>query len=294
MPDYQKLSIFIPTINETTLEEVVSAACREAPGAEIIIIGYGDAERIATKHQTDFLDTKTKTPKSIGINLAMKRTSRDWIIILDADAIPEFGWGKAMLEEFEKDTQLFSGAVNIDYGNYWMKVYNLSLLHEFAKDSKPSYRRHLPAISLGYTREIYNAIGPYSEEIVRSEDYEWTLRAYEKGLRSFFTNTPLIIHKPVNKHSFLTVMQYWVNSGDDNRRVRIRYANLLKTPTFMRWPAFVLLASPVLAIVPTFRIFLNNPERLFKYFALIPGIYLTKIAWCIGVYKHRHVKGLTT
>ncbi len=286
MPDYSKLVIIIPTINECTLDLVTTSAKHQAPGAEIILLGYGDAARVARENKVGFLDLKKKTWKSIAINTAMEHTRRDWIAVLDADAVPQPGWAENMLKEFESGRQLFSGGVDIHAGNTWMKVYNLSLLHEFLKGKKSSDRRHLPAISLGFTREFFNANGPLSPEIDRSEDYEWTLRAYRKGLIPHFSPVASILHLPVNKMTFASVWRFWENSGKDNLKIRQLYADTLGTPFFMRWPWFVLLTSPILAIYPTFRILKSAPKEFLKYWYLVPSIYLTKIAWCVGVYKN--------
>ena len=285
MNPFEKVSVLIPTINEITLPDVVSAAQAQAEGAEIIIIGYGEAGKVADKFNVRFLDLGQKTKKSSGLNRAVDFTDRDWIIVIDADAIPGEGWGRAMLAEFEKGTQLFSGSVDISQGNYWMRVYNLSLLHEFTRGKPASFRKHLPAINLGFTRDAYKAIGPFLEDIDRSEDYEWTLRAYQKKIIPYFSSEGFVIHLPVNKASFSMVWKYWVASGMDNLRIRKLYSTTLKTPAFMNWPIFILLASPLLAIIPTMRIMLTSPVEFFRNIYLIPAIYLTKIAWCIGVYK---------
>lgn len=101
------ITVIIPTIGEPTLERVVMAARKELPEAEIIVVGFGKSRLIADKNRVFFLDTEVKTPKSIGINRAVKIAEYDWIIILDADAIPQNGWGDNMLSTFKKDTRRF-------------------------------------------------------------------------------------------------------------------------------------------------------------------------------------------
>src|SRR5271157_315944 len=97
MSGFENISIIIPTINEQTLEMVVQAAREQMPGAEIVIVGDHSASEVATYYQTRFLDMGKRTPKAAAINRGVRMARQDWLIILDADAIPQLGWGKSML-----------------------------------------------------------------------------------------------------------------------------------------------------------------------------------------------------
>ena len=291
MHDFSDIAILIPTINEETLSDVVAAAKEQAPGAEINILGFGSAREVAEKHDVNFIDLQTKTRKTVALNRAIRITEKPWLIILDADAIPMEGWGQGMLEEFKAGTQLFSASVELFVGSFWMRTYNFSMLHEFTEGKPTSYRKHLPAISLGFTRELYDAIGPFSEQLNRSEDYEWSLRALKSGISPKFISSACILHYPVNKTTFASMIKYWVNSGADNLAIRQLYADELKTPFFMKSPLLIVLLSPIISIVPTFRVVRSFRKRFLSILPHIPFIYLTKIAWCIGVYQDSIKKG---
>jgi cellulose synthase/poly-beta-1,6-N-acetylglucosamine synthase-like glycosyltransferase len=285
------VTIIIPTIGEPTLERVIQSAKNEIPGAEIIVVGYGPAKAIAEKYAAIFLDTKIKTPKPIGINQAVCLAKNDWIIILDADAIPKKGWGQNMLAGFKSGKSIFSGSVDISEGNFWMKVYNLSYFHEYLPDNPPQDKSYLPAISMGFTRAAYELGGSWDETQVTSEDYEWTLRLYKNGLIPRFEPGAVIIHLPATRRTFRSVWQAWERSGYFNWIIRKKYADLVKTPAILYHPFLVLLLSPLLAVVPTLRILKTSPINFFRYIYLIPFVYLTKIAWCIGVYKMSKIQG---
>jgi GT2 family glycosyltransferase len=282
-----KIAVLIPTIGESTLVKVLERTIEELPGAEVVLIGSGtNIGNIAQHYRTCFLEFSEKTWKTVGVNKAVELSRKAWFIILDADAVPQPGWGSAMLELFNQGRSFFTGSVDLRADNYWMRVYNLSLLHEFSTGKPASERKHIPAISMGFTRDFFNQNGPFLENINRSEDYEWSLRAFQKGLAPYYSPKPIIQHIPVNKAKFTDVWRYWYLSGPDNIRIRNLYKETVKTPFFMEWPWFILLFSPLLALVPTLRIFKTSPGEFIKNFDLVPAIYITKIAWCFGVFHY--------
>jgi GT2 family glycosyltransferase len=285
--DSAKVAVLIPTVGETTLEDVIRRTREELQFAEIILISSAPVHQLAKKYSTRFLEFSERTWKSIGINLAVTLTEKEWFVIVDADAIPEPGWGKGMLSAFSLGHSFFSGSVDLNAGNYWMKAYNLSSLHEFSTGKSPSSRKHIPAISMGFTREFFLNNGPMLETINRSEDYEWSLRAFTNGLTPFFTPEPVVKHVPVNKATFRDFWNFWLLNGPDNVRIRNRYASALKTPFFMKSPWFILIFSPFLALIPTLRLFKTSPMVILKNLVFLPVIYLSKIAWCIGVFRSR-------
>lgn len=279
------VTLIIPTISETTLEKVVLAAKKELPEAEIIVAGFGPSGEIAKRNEVEFFDTKYKTPKSIIINKVVELAKNDWIIVLDADAIPQNGWGQNMLATFKAGKKIFGGSVDISEGNLWMKVYNLSSFHEFLPENKAQKRYHLPAISLGFTKDAFHIGGKWNESLSRSQDYEWTLRLFRKGLIPWFEPDASILHIPETQNTFKKIWLSWIRNGYYNWVVRELYGDTLGTPRIIKNPIIVLFLSPVLAIIPTLRILKTSPKNFFKYFYLLPFVYLTKIAWCIGVFK---------
>jgi cellulose synthase/poly-beta-1,6-N-acetylglucosamine synthase-like glycosyltransferase len=284
MCDFKNISIIIPTTNEQTLEEVVRAAHEQMPGAEMIVVGYGPAGNVAVQYQARFLDMEKKTPKPAGINRAVRMAHNDWLIVLDADAIPQPGWGTSMLQGFREEKQLFSGSIDISHGPFWTRVYNLSYFHEVTPERGPQLMRYLPGLNLGFTRAAFNRIGELNESDVRSQDYDWTLRACRIGIALFLLPEARVIHEAGNRTSLKDVWNSWARNSFYNWRVRIRYQDFLGTPVILRFPLLILIFSPILAIWPTLRILYTSPKSFFKYIYLIPAVYLTKIAWCWGVF----------
>jgi glycosyltransferase involved in cell wall biosynthesis len=283
--EIMSVTIIIPTVGEPTLERVVQSAKKQIPEAEIIVVGFGSSKVVAENNLVSFLDTEIKTPKSIGINRAVSLAKNDRIIVLDADAIPINGWGINMLAAFEKGYKIFSGSVNISEGNLWMKVYNFSYFHEFLPENLPGYKLYLPAISMGFTKQTFYTCGNWDETLIRSQDYEWTLRLSRAGFKPYFIPAASIIHLPSSQNTFKKVWNSWLRNGYENYKVRKEFSDLLKTPKILEIPILVLLLSPLLALSPTLRILRTSPSNFWSHLHLIPFVYITKIAWCVGVFN---------
>jgi GT2 family glycosyltransferase len=279
------VTVIIPTVNEYTLGQVIKATRRELPDAEVIVVGYGASREVADRNLVTFLDMGQKTNKSKGVNKAIRVATGNNLIVLDADAVPLPGWGQAVLAAFTEGKQVFSGSVNITYGNFWMKTYNLSTFHEVLPENKPDRRYHLPGIFLGFTREAYNLGGKWDELFKRSQDFEWTLRLHKAGIILWFEPEASIQHIAFRQSTFSALWDSWASNGYYNWFVRHQYQDLLKTPRILNYPVLILIFAPALALIPTMRIARTSPKNFIRYFYLLPFVYLTKIAWCWGVYR---------
>lgn len=285
--DFSSICVIIPTINESTLEEVVAEVARQTCGAQIMVAGFGSAESVAAKfseHGAEFVNFGQRTIKSKMLNRCVEASDRDRLIILDADAVPCPGWAAGMLRAFEEGHSLFSASVTTGQENIWMKTYNISLLHEFFQERPSGPRLHLPTISAGFTRLVYHSVGPFLGEHYRCDDYEWTLNCSKHGFTPQFIAEVAVLHKPVEKDSLVKLLLYWYNSGGDNLAVRLKYSDLLRTPALFRNKWAILFFSPLLSIVPTFRIYQTIPKTMATYFYLTPIIFLTKLTWCVGAF----------
>lgn len=290
MIGFSDICIIIPTIGEKMLSQVVISVLSEMPGAEIIVAGFGDSQKVAKAHGVVFFDTQQKTKKPVVLNRVIEFSNKNHLIIVDADILPKPGWGKAMLNGFNAGLGMFSAAIDISRGTTWMRAYNLSSMHEFTHEKPAALRRHLPAFSLAFTRQFFNQIGPFDENLQRSEDFEWSLRAFSLNNPGSFWPVAQVWHLPEGKNSLSGMLKYWILSGPDNFAVRKRYLHILGASVLLRSPTQVLLFAPVLALFATLRIFITSPVLFLRYFYVIPFIYLAKLAWCWGVFEGRKVE----
>jgi GT2 family glycosyltransferase len=279
-----QITVIIPTTNEPTLEAVIQATKSELPEAEILVVGFGESGVIARRNLVGFIDMLKRTPKPIGINRAVHLANNEWLVILDADAIPQKGWGNSMLTAFRQGKELFHGSIDISQGNYWMKGYNLSMCHEYLPENNSSQRKYLSAVNLGFTKSAFLKAGDWDEGLTRSQDYEWTLRMFKMGIIPWFIPEACVVHIPINQRTFKSVWNAWVRSGYYNWVIRNKFPDVLKTPKLLKYPLLILLFAPILSLFPTLRISKTSPKNFLRSFYLLPVVYMTKIAWCWGVY----------
>jgi hypothetical protein len=284
MKQESDLVVLIPTVNESSLEELVQSVREQIAGEHIYLLGFGRVRSIAEKSNCHFINFGKQVNKSIAINHAVSVLPYPRFIILDADAFPEPRWLQSMERAFHDGREFFSGSVDISQGNHWMRVYNLSMMHEFLPDHPAGVRRYVPAISLGFTRNFYLRNGPFLETINRSQDFEWSLRSSLRGEPPFFYPDAVVRHIPISKSTFSSVIASWYSSAYDNWKVRLAYRTLLRSPQFLQWPWGILLIGPFISIGPTIKIFFVSPKIAMKNLYLLPFLYLTKLAWCIGVF----------
>jgi cellulose synthase/poly-beta-1,6-N-acetylglucosamine synthase-like glycosyltransferase len=285
-----KTAILIPTVNEPTLGPVIEALKSQVQGnADIYVLGTGAAQKIASQYGVASIDLGQPRQKPVALNIALQQIRADRYIIFDADVFPEQGWYAAMTDEFERGTRIFSGSINQDKGGFWLQVYNLAFAHEFSSNKPRSIRKHLPANGLAFTADFLMRNGLFREDINRSEDYDWTLRASARGEQLVFTPLAVIDHLPADKNTFSSIMHAFFISGYDNWKVRNDFTDYLGTPFLLKSPLVILLLAPLLSLVPTFRIISTSPRLFFRKLYMIPFVYLLKISWCYGVYWYsRH------
>jgi GT2 family glycosyltransferase len=166
-----------------------------------------------------------------------------------------------------------------------MKVYNLSCFHEALPENKPGKLKYLPGNNMGLTRDVIETVGEWDEQLARNQDYDWTLRLHQKGITQWLEPKASILHVAFRQSTFAALWNSWARNGYSNLFVRLKYQEILKTPRVLHYPVLILLFAPLLSMVPTLRIAYTSPKNFIRYFYLLPFVYLTKIAWCWGVYK---------
>jgi len=288
MINISDLSIIIPTIGESTLEACIAETRRQAPNAEIIVAGIGFDRALQAKYSLTVFYTETRTIKTVLLNKLFAIARNEHIVIIDADTIPCPGWAEGIAEAFSDGYELFCGGVDISEGNYWMKVYNISFFHLFSSDThhQAEARNFVVGCNFGLTKSLYKINGPFDESLLRSgDDYEYTLRARENGIQPWFLPKPIVKHIPVDKNTFLSVMRFWFDTGFPIIKTRARHPTLTHTPGIMANPWFVIIFSPILALVPTYRVIRSRRSAMRREWIYLPFIYLTKVAWCFGLFQ---------
>jgi len=276
------ISTIIPTLDDPLIGQVVLLAQQElASRGEIIVVGRDEARRVPRDGTVRFIDTGKPVGAATARNLGIQAAKGNYLFFLDADCLVQPGWADILIAHLSEGKKVVGGGVLSPTSNYWTLVYNISMFHEFLSESPPGLKRYLPTLNLAVHREVVERVGLMDESMQRGQDIDWTIRMALAGYQLYFEPRAAIVHFP-RRTNMATVWRYGLLSGHFSARNRARYAAYYETPPLLQRPFWVRLLSPVVAAFVTVKMFTQNP-CLLRYCHTAPAIYLTKIAWCLGV-----------
>ncbi|MEL6567359.1 MAG: glycosyltransferase [Pseudomonadota bacterium] len=185
-----KISVIVPTFNRVDLiaETLDSLLCQTRRPDEILVIDDGstDGTGDVVKAYGDAIRymAKPNGGKASALNLAMEQVSGDLIWICDDDdlILPEtcarlaacleadskLGFAAGRHEDFIVDSD--SGERIVKAPGYWRP----SLSDEIFPDLLDGCHIFQPGLIV--RRSVYDAVGPFDEAFIRSQDYEMMLR----------------------------------------------------------------------------------------------------------------------
>jgi glycosyltransferase involved in cell wall biosynthesis len=274
----EQISVIIPARAAPrlirTLDSLLSPPNRERI-AEIIVID--DGERAFTDPLIKHIRPDQPCTAPAARNIGIRAATGDWLAFIDADCVAAPDWLESLLKAAHRGYEVVGGGVDFGRTGYWAAVHNVSMLHEFHVSASSGTRQLLPTLNLLVRRRVIEQVGLMDEALRRAQDLEWTTRMRQQGFALWFEAPAAVTHLPARTRGSL-----WLDYRETGRisyRVRSqasRRSFLLTLP-----PLILRLLSPLLALAATLRIFGKQPA-LWRHLAVIPGVWLTKLAWCLG------------
>lgn len=224
-----QLSILIPVLNEAeNLPRLFRALKAEAKRAsfEVLFIDNGSTDgsisllsefKKSQRFPVVLLKEKRKgfAPP---INKGVHHASSDYFATLDADATPEPGWAKAMLNALKK--------YDIAVGNTVTRLKKTSteaersaafLFKGFSKRAAEGKSHALPwgpTCNLGFRRSTYQAAGAFDANLGSAFDIAWCWKAVQAGLQLGYAPRAKVNHqRRKHEHDFLKQM-YRYGTGE--------------------------------------------------------------------------------
>jgi glycosyltransferase involved in cell wall biosynthesis len=281
---HPSVAIIIPALNSPLIGRVLDSIM-EQDGVEkideIIIVGKDEAGFIPTHPQLTFIDTGMPVKSPRARNIGIEKSSAQLLLFLDSDCLAEPGWLREHLAAHEAGYDVVGGGVAPTGAGYWQLTYNLSLFHEFYATAPAGPRDYFPTLNLSVHRAAIERAGLMDEVLPRGEDIEWTMRLARSGSSLYFAPSATVVHA----HNRTTLSDVWLDcagSGYYMRQVRLENPDQMRAPAWLRYRWAVLLLSPLIAAGVVLRIVASRPSTLLRRWYTLPGLYLTKIAWCWG------------
>jgi len=279
-----KVSVIIPSLYSPFIETVLEHLARQSAWndiGEILIVGKDLAGQELNDGKVRYIDTGVPVSASRARNIGIHQARYDLLYFLDSDCLPQPDCLEQHLLAHGAGHELVGGGVMARGENYWSLTYNLALFHEFISGRAPGCRDYLPALNLSVTREIAIIVGEFNPQLKRGQDIDWTVRARQAGFQPWCWPAATVQHQH-SRSSFGAVWRDCANSGYFMRHIRLHNASALDSPWWLKMRWVIVLASPLVALLVTARIYTRHPGLLPRFGYLFPGVFMTKLAWCRG------------
>lgn len=291
------ISVIIPNLNSPIIGQTInSLLCQNtALPFEIVVVGmdkFGIIEQI-NDERVKFLRTDKPTPPSIARNIGANAACGDFIVFIDADCIADENFLEQHIEAHRiNQNSLIGGAVRLSAEKkYWILADNVSTFHEILLHTKPGIREILPSLNLSIPKQLWNEIGGFDPTFptAAGEDADLSYRARKFGIKVHFTKNAIVEHRH-QRGSLKALLIHAFNFGRFSLKFNPKYEPYSTLSKLINdYPILLIIFSPVLACKVIVKILFN--ERLpFRYWHVLPAVFLSKMAWCFGARK-RIIKG---
>ena len=216
--------------------------------------------------------------KSRYLGITMSKTPL--LAFIDDDCIPRQDWVERMLAALDKHPSV-DGAIESPTEDFWKLCHNIGQFHPFLGSRKARKTRFIAGANMAFQRRVLEAIGGFEPERSMAEDMECVLRAGRAGIDVAFRPEAVVMHDPP-RTGLREILRYAAHHARTTVHLRRDYRTELGTPALALSPAVLLLASPIIAILTTCKIFLSDPVLLRRHMAAFPVVCALKLAWCVG------------
>lgn len=282
------VSIIIPNLHSLIIDRVLAAIKSQEfdlSQVEVLVVGLDGPGLVRTDGLTRLISTRVPVPPAVARNIGVQEAKGEIICFLDADCIPHQTWLPTLLSRYDdSNVNIVGGGVAFPPGSYWSLADNIATFYPYLHTSPAGTRDQLPSLNLSLRREVWKVVGPFDERYPRpaGEDADWTTRARLAGYMLYFEPRAVVVHHPT-RTSFKDLWEHAVVFGQFSIKVDQRYQAILGLPFIFKHWLLLLLASPIMALWVTGRVFQNRD--LWRFLHTLPAIYVAKLGWCWGASK---------
>lgn len=197
------LSIIIPTYNEAqVIQKVIEYLTENLIGKnyEILISDGGSSDQ--TIQIADRLGAKTLVSPVKGragqMNFGVKNAIGDSFLFLHADSLPTPNFFDEIENSFQENYNCGSFRTQFDSDSFLLKINSF-----FTRFNYLFFRGGDQGIFV--TKELWNKIGSFKEDMLIMEDYDFIARLWNQGNFKLIPKATLISARKYNENSWLTV-----------------------------------------------------------------------------------------
>jgi len=207
------ISVIIPIYNaEKFLPDLFEALERSdfKESDEVLLVDNGSADgsirlcEEAAARRPDLYKCLSYTEKAgsyAARNYGLQHAGSDVLVFTDSDCKPTQGWIAAIREHLRPQT-VIAGKIEIEIVNngLWECYDTIAHLNSEANARK----NRVATANMAVFREDFFKVGPF-EERFSGGDYDWSMRAAQKGLKILFVPAAMVYHP--SRKTFLEVLK---------------------------------------------------------------------------------------
>lgn len=285
------VSVIIPSLNSPVIDRALAAVRAQdfdLAQVEVLVVGKDEPGLVEEDGLVRLIDMGRPRSAAANRNAGIAAARGQILCFTDSDCMPAPDWLTRLTAPLLRgEAQVVGGGIAFDADNYWTLCDNISWFYQSLAEASPGERYSLPSLNLGMHRAVIEAVGLFDERYaVSGEDMDWTARARGRGYALHFEPRAVVKHAP-ERGSFGQIWRHAydfglhtpkMNEGDSARRD--------SEYRFLPSGAALVLLSPLLASLVTARIVARH-WRLPQVWIAIPGVWLSKVAWCLGAARVR-------
>jgi GT2 family glycosyltransferase len=283
----KRISIIIPSLNSKLIDQTLEALLQQAydlSKVEILVVGLDKYNLVVENEIVRFVSTGEPVSAGKARNIGFAHASGEIICFTDDDCVPDPDWLENLLKPLQA-AELFAvgGAMPLPENGYWAKCDAITSAYEHLAFQPAGPRKQLPSLNLGIRRQTLQEMNGFSEDFpgASCEDAHLSARMRRAGYTLWFTPEAVIHHVGWRK-TFKTILGHAYLFGQNSVWIQEDLQDFIKPPLFFRHWLLMLLFTPLVAAWISARMYLRN-KQMRSYWTLFPGIFITQIAWGLGV-----------
>jgi GT2 family glycosyltransferase len=257
-------SIVVPNLDSPLVDRTLRALSEqtlEPRSLEVLIVGRDTPGLVPGDGSVRLLESVRPLGPGAARNLGVREARADTILFTDADCRPDPQWAELLVAALDRAPVAGGGVRFALTGNRWAVADNIASFHELLAD-RPASRsadQAVGSLNMGVRRAAWEAVGPFDESLITSEDYDWILRARALGQSVLFEPSAVVEHADVRAdRAALEAHAAWY--GRHFRAFCRKHPGVFDSGPTWRSRRRLLLTYRLKSWIGALRIFLEHPQ----------------------------------